>query len=132
MIRPLEATPAEIALNEKRNVWVPAEVEMVRQPRWSEPTEAARLEAVFERFVCTPDGPLLLMSSRPTRLAMCPAPSASKVAPIPAGPEESKPRSKIAYCPFRRDSLPEPQATFAALTVIEKVICFVIGTVSES
>jgi hypothetical protein len=48
------------------------------------------------------------------------------------GPPASKPRSTMAYCPLSSDSLPEPQATFAALTVSENVIWAVIGVPSES
>src|ERR1700675_1019160 len=105
---------------------------MVRQPRWSEPTEYELLPEIMDRFVCKPATSVLLMSSMPTDVATWPAPSALNVAPMPTGPLESKPRSAMAYCPFNSDSLPEPQAALTALIVSEKVICLVIGTVSES
>src|SRR5436853_7473481 len=86
---------------------VPAAVVMAIHPRLSPPTEYELLALFMGTFVST--APLLLTSSRPTACAMCPAPSASNMPPSATAPFASKPCMVNAYCPFSRDSCPDPQ-----------------------
>ncbi len=82
-------------------------------------------------FNCTPAMPPSLVSTIPTNLAMCPAPSASKMPPMPTGLVPLKPCSARAYWPLRSDSLPVPQAAELMVMLSAWVAVCAVGVVES-
>src|SRR5208283_1211061 len=115
-MRPPGATPAVIVPTENRNNRVTPPATSVRHPRWSGPIAYELLAVVTGTFVCTPLGPLLLMSSTPA--VTFPLPSTVKDASIATGPLPSNPVSDMPYCPVKSASLPDPQAVAVVIVSV--------------